>query len=229
MKTKLFLFDIDGTMIYTHGIPRKAMRKVLNNRYPNFRYDKNFNFSGRTDWEIIEHLLRFDKKENTPEIIHKLLGEFAIVLEQGLKNGKKPFIYPGIEELLKQLNVFDNAYLGLVTGNIEKGAQIKLNAAGLSQYFPIGGYGNDSKYRNDLAPLAIKRAQAHYGIYTEKENTWIIGDSIYDIFCAQHNNLRCLAVSTGWTHYDELKSANPEYLVKDLSDVKSILKILLET
>ena len=78
MKTKLILFDIDGTMIYTHGIPRKAMRKVLNNRYPNFRYDDNFNFSGRTDWEIIEHLLRFDEKEHTPDIIHKLLGEFSI-------------------------------------------------------------------------------------------------------------------------------------------------------
>jgi phosphoglycolate phosphatase-like HAD superfamily hydrolase len=229
MKTQLFLFDIDGTMIYTHGIPRKAMRKVLNNRYPNFRYDKNFNFSGRTDWEIIEHLLRFDGKEFTPDIIHELLGEFSIELEEALKNGKKPFIYPGIEELLKQLSLFDNVYLGLVTGNIEKGAQIKLDAAGLSQYFPIGGYGNDSKYRNDLAPLAIDRAREHYGINTEKENTWIIGDSIHDIYCAQHNNLRCLAVSTGWTHYDELKSAIPEYLVKDFSDVKSILKILLET
>lgn len=228
MNPKLFLFDIDGTLISTHGIPRKAMRTVLQRRFADFNYDDNFNFSGRTDWEIVEHLLRFDKKEVNTELIHEILREFSIELEQELKDGKKPYIHPGVEVLLQKLSVENDGYLGLVTGNIEKGAKLKLHAAGLSHFFPIGGYGNDSKNRDDLAPIAIQRAAAYYKIKADKKNIWIIGDSIYDVFCAQNNKLRCLAVCTGWTKFEELQAVNPEYLVQDLSDLQNILKILLD-
>lgn len=229
MTSKLCLFDIDGTLIYTHGIPRKAMKKVLTKRYANFSYDDQFNYSGRTDWEIIEHLLSFDRREVTTDIIHEILDDFSFELERQLKNGKKPFIYPGVLELLTKLSELGHIFLGLVTGNIEVGAKIKLTAAGLAHHFPIGGFGDDSKNRNDLPPIAIARAYEYYQIQLNRQDTWIIGDSIRDVFCAQKNNLRCLAVSTGWTHYDELKAVNPEYLVKDLSDTESILKILLES
>jgi phosphoglycolate phosphatase len=226
MNSKLFLFDIDGTLISTHGIPRKAMRTVLQRRFTDFIYDDNFNFSGRTDWEIVEHLLWFDKKKVSTELIHEILSEFSIELEQELKNGKKPYIHPGVETLLQKLSKERNGYLGLVTGNIKKGAMLKLHAAGLSHYFPIGGYGDDSKNRDDLAPIAIQRAKEHYKINTDKNDIWIIGDSIYDVFCAQNNMLRCLAVCSGWTKCEDLQAVNPEYLVTDLSDLHNILKIL---
>ena len=228
MKQKLLLFDIDGTLIYTHGIPRNAMKAVLTNRFSNFKYDDKFNFSGRTDWEIIEHLLNSDQREVTDNAIHEILQDFSVELEKQLKNGKKPFIYPGVKDLLKKLSNQEHIFLGLVTGNIEIGAKLKLSAAGLAHYFPIGGFGSDSKNRNDLPPIAINRAYEYYKVRIKKTDTWIIGDSIRDVFCAQINNLRCLAVSTGWTHYDELKSVNPEYLVRDLSDKEAILKILVK-
>jgi phosphoglycolate phosphatase len=229
MNFKLYLFDIDGTLVHTHGIPRRAMRTVLTNRFVNFKYDDQFNYSGRTDWEIIEHLLGFDHREFTNDLVHELLDDFLLELENQLKNGKKPFIYPGVKELLGILSKLKHIFLGLVTGNIEGGAKLKLNAAGLAHHFPIGGFGNDSKNRNDLPPIAIHRAYEYYDVHIKRENIWIIGDSIHDVFCAQKNNLRCLAVSTGWTHYDELKAVNPEYLVKDLSDTESILRILVES
>jgi phosphoglycolate phosphatase-like HAD superfamily hydrolase len=229
MDQKLFLFDIDGTLISTHGLPRRAMRTVLNKRFDDFSYDDKFNFSGRTDWEIVEYLLHFDAKSVNQELIHDILHEFSIELEQELQNGKKPYIYAGVEVLLQKLHIAQDVYLGLVTGNIKKGAHLKLRAAGLSHYFPVGGFGDDSKYRNDLAPIAIQRAKDHYKFEIDKRNIWIIGDSVYDVICAQKNALRCLAVGTGWTQFEELEGVNPEYLVRDLSDLNKILNILLNS
>lgn len=229
MNPKLLLFDIDGTLISTHGIPKIAMGRVLKNRFNSFSYDSKFNFSGRTDWEIVEHLLGFDNQniKITQELIHDILEEFAHELEVELKNGKHPLIYPGVKTLLEKIISFPQVHLGLVTGNIDKGAKTKLEAAELYKYFPVGGFGNDSKYRNDLAPIAIQRAEKYYRQQFIKNDIWIIGDSIYDIYCAQTNNLRCLAVSTGWTEYEELQNVNPEYLFKNLSDESAIIDILL--
>jgi beta-phosphoglucomutase-like phosphatase (HAD superfamily) len=62
LRSRLVLFDIDGTLISTHGIPRQAMARVLQKRFPGFVYDQTFDFSGRTDWEIVEHMLAFDDR-----------------------------------------------------------------------------------------------------------------------------------------------------------------------
>jgi phosphoglycolate phosphatase len=227
MKPKLLLFDIDGTLISARGFPKIAMEKVLSLRFPNIKYDHSYDFSGRTDPEIIEYLLGYDDLEITDHLEEEILRDFCIELETMFLNGQKPFILVGVHELMKELLLQKNVYLGLVTGNISKGAKIKLEAAGLYQYFPIGGFGDDSKDRNDLPPIARERAKKYYGEDFEARDTWIIGDSIHDIRCAQNNNMRCLAVSTGWTSRETLAAGNPEFLVNDLSDFKIIQEILL--
>jgi phosphoglycolate phosphatase-like HAD superfamily hydrolase len=119
--------------------------------------------------------------------------------------------------------------LGLVTGNIAEGARIKLEAVDLYKYFPIGGFGDDSKDRNDLPPIAQKRAETYYRVNFATDDIWIIGDSVHDIYCAQKNGLRCLAVSTGWTSREKLANADPEFLEDNLSDTQKIQDILLNS
>ncbi len=228
MRNKLLLFDIDGTLLSTHGIPRVAMGNVLNRIYENFNYDNGFNFSGRTDWDIIEHLLEFAGHEISPKLVKDIMKAFAVELGKQLQNGKPPLIYAGVRELLQTLADIPDVYLGLVTGNILPGAEIKLSLAGLWHYFDIGGFGDDARNRSDLPPLAITRAQDFYHTGFSKADIWIIGDSEFDISCARDNNLCSLAVSTGWTDHDVLKKKNPDYLVKDFSDVDFIQKILIE-
>jgi phosphoglycolate phosphatase-like HAD superfamily hydrolase len=227
MNPKLILFDIDGTLMSAHGIPKKAMVSVLARRYHTFRYDQMYDFSGRTDPEIIEHLLQYDDREFSITLIKEILGEFCIELEKEFDNGQKPEIHPGVERLIQKLDGIANVFLGLVTGNVSEGARIKLEAVDLHKYFPIGGFGDDSKDRNDLPPIAKKRAEIHFNKLFELKNIWIIGDSIYDIKCAQKNELRCLAVSTGKTSKDDLFAADPEFLENDLSDLDRIHKILI--
>lgn len=224
----LLLFDIDGTLISARGMPRKAMSRVLKRRYENFKYDTDFNFSGRTDWEIVEHLLLFDRRIVSGKTVADILDEFADELQTVLRNGRKPIIHPGVCDLLQELDHRENAFLGLVTGNISRGARIKLIAAGLHEYFPVGSYGDDAKNRRELPKIAIERAAEYYKTSFDRDNIWIIGDSIHDIDCAKVNNLRSLAVCTGWTSYTELKDEQPEFLVDDLSDVNNILHILLK-
>ena len=227
MKPKLLLFDIDGTILSAHDAPRKAMSSVLAKRYIDFRYDRDYDFSGRTDPQIVEHLLRFDGRECTEPIIEEILHEFCLELAKEINNGQTPVLYPGIPDLIRTLHDLDGVFLGLVTGNVSEGARIKLEAARLNDYFSIGGFGDDSKDRNELPPIATKRAESHFQKCFEAEDIWIIGDSIYDVECAQKNNLRCLAVGTGKTSNEKLKSANPEFYVNDLSDVAAIKDILV--
>lgn len=223
---KLLLFDIDGTLLSTHGIPRQAMSTVLKRRFSDFNYDAGFNFSGRTDWEIVEHLLRFDNRPCNGELVHQILNDFGSELEIVLQNGRHPLIYPGVLALLEKLARSDQFFLGLVTGNIAKGARIKLSKAGLDPFFAVGGFGDDSNNRNDLPPLAIARAEKQFGCSFERKHTWVIGDSPRDIGCARHNDLRALAVATGWTSYEDLQATGPDYLVRDFSTVDDIIRVL---
>jgi phosphoglycolate phosphatase len=223
---KLLLFDIDGTLLSTHGIPRQAMSTVLKRRFSEFNYDTGFNFSGRTDWEIVEHLLRFDDRPCDDELVHRILDDFGAELEIVLQNGRHPLIYPGVRPLLDKLYESERFYLGLVTGNIAKGARIKLTKAGLDHFFAIGGFGDDSNNRNDLPPLAITRAEKQFGCSFERKNIWVIGDSPRDIGCARHNDLKALAVSTGWTSYEDLHASDPDHLVRDFTAVDEIIGVL---
>lgn len=226
-KQKLLLFDIDGTLISAHGIPRKAMSRVLKRRYGDFDYDTGFNFSGRTDWEIVEHLLTYDNRPAGAAEVHEILNEFTSELEKEMQNGEKPLIHPGVHALLEQLHMDDDFLLGLVTGNVSEGARIKLSAAGLYHFFPVGGFGDDAPLRRSLPEFAIKRAKDLYQCELENRNIWIIGDSIYDIDCAQANNLRCLAVCTGWTARKELLKMEPEFIFDTLQDYRNVISLFL--
>jgi phosphoglycolate phosphatase-like HAD superfamily hydrolase len=225
--SKLILFDIDGTLLTTHGIPRRAMRRVLQKMFNNHTYDDEYNYSGRTDWEIVEHLLDFAGIDypRTKKTLNVIFEEFAYELKVEIRNGLTPQLYIGVLDLLESLAKDSCINLGLVTGNISKGAYLKLKAIGLDKYFPIGAFGDDAKERSNLPGIAIKRAEKYFRKKISKKNIWIVGDSIYDIHCAQVNDLRCLAVCTGLTSRDKLENENPEFIVDDFQNTEKVLNI----
>ena len=228
-KDKLLLFDIDGTILSTKGVPRRAMKTVLERQFNYFSYDDEYNYSGRTDWQIVDHLLDFGNIDYPRdfESLKVIFDNFADELENELKSGLVPFVYDGVINLIESLHQMEECNLGLLTGNIAKGAQLKLTAVDLYKYFPTGAFGDDAKDRNDLADIAIKRAREHHGTETDKNNTWIIGDSVHDIRCAHANNLRSLAVCTGLTTREELEKENPEFIVDTFEDKQQIINIFM--
>jgi phosphoglycolate phosphatase len=227
MRAKLLLFDIDGTLLLARGIPKIVLKKVLVNRFPGFRFNEDFDYSGRTDPEIIEDLLHFADIHNQDHLVDDILHDFTAMVQQEFSRNHKPYLLPGVAQLISKLSNLENVYLGLVTGNIAEGARIKLQSVHLLKYFPVGAFGNDSKNRLDLPPIALQRAENYYGRKFDKRDTWIIGDSIFDVACARENNLRCLAVASAYTSYDKLAAAGAEFLENDLSDPTKIIDILL--
>jgi phosphoglycolate phosphatase-like HAD superfamily hydrolase len=227
MQPKLLLFDIDGTLLSTHGMPRKAMKRVLERRFNNFTYDDSYNYSGRTDWEIVENLLDFGKINflRDYESLKNIFLDFANELEKELRNGLRPHVYNGVVRLIQHLHELNECHLGLLTGNIARAAKLKLQAVDLYKFFPIGAYGDDSKHRNDLADIAINRAKEYHDYKIDKNDTWIIGDSIYDVRCAHANKLHSLAVCTGLTPRKVLERENPEFIVDTFEDIHQIINI----
>ena len=225
---KLLLFDIDGTLITGRGIPKKVFLQTVGKRYPNYPAEKDFRFSGLTDPVIVQKILEVSGAPDFDNhtLINEILNEFLDCLQKNMNKDNPPHLLSGVSELLEACHKIDECFLGLVTGNMERGAEIKLSAADLDHYFPVGAFGSDNYDRNLLPPLAVKRAEKFYNISFSKENIWIIGESIHDVRCAKANGLRCLAAAASTTTEEELHAEQPDAVLKDLSDLQKIMNIL---
>lgn len=227
MNNKLLLFDIDGTLLSGRGIPKKVFLEIIQKRFPHFTNGEHLQFSGMTDIQIVTNLFKMNGYggEIDPELIDGILADFTTNLAKNMNVKNPPKILSGVFELLDRCMLLPSCYLGLVTGNTMTGAQIKLRAGGLYHYFAVGAFGNDHSDRNLLPPVAVERAEQYYDKTFEKENIWIIGDSIYDIRCAKVNDLKCLAVYSGITKRDELQAEQPDYIFKNLQNTNHILEV----
>ncbi len=225
---KLLLFDIDGTLLFSEGAGRRTMTKLLIEIFGSDVESRPEDFAGSTDLEIMHTLLGrqgFDPQKygtTIPEIIETYLDRLVVELEE------RPTIqvFDGVRTLLQNLESDERFALGLLTGNFERGAFIKLGAAGLDHHFGVGSYGSDHRDRNQLPPIALERATAHFQRDFTAGNSWIIGDTPKDIRCARAHGLRCMAVATGMYSADELRQHQPDALVDNFSDTNDIIHIL---
>jgi phosphoglycolate phosphatase len=144
-------------------------------------------------------------------------------LDEEIPASKNYIVHSGVPALLDRLSLEPNAYLGLLTGNVERGARKKLKQFDLNKYFDIGAYGSDSASRLDLPAVAVGRALNHFGKQFSPEEVVIVGDSVNDIACAHHFGATALIANTGRTTWDELKAHNPRYLFKDLANVDQVM------
>ncbi len=216
---KLILFDIDGTLVDSGKQPRRAFAEALTEVYGQTGDVYGYEFSGKTDPRIMLDLLvgagltREEVLARLPAARDAYLDRLdAILLRERMR------LLPGLPALLDALAARDDLVLGLLTGNFERGAQIKLSRFGIEGYFAFGSFGDDQFDRNDLPPVALERARAALGVRVDPADAVIVGDSLLDIACARAHGLKCLAVPTGWTSAEALAAAGPDWLVPDLSD-----------
>ena len=132
---------------------------------------------------------------------------------------------PGIRELLENLSPRKDMVLGVATGNIEKGAWIKLRSAGLDKHFKLGGFGSDSHSRERLILKARDRARNHIAHQSDFERTFVIGDTPYDINHGKAAGAVTVGVATGSYSRAQLEEHNPDHLFEDLSNLESVIQI----
>jgi len=227
---RLILFDVDGTLLSARGAGRLAVGRALSTVYgatgPLERYD----FRGKTDPQIVFDLMRAAGRE--AEDIRRSLDRFydAYVneLERLLADGTRVEVMPGIGELVPALAARDDALVGLLTGNIERGAHLKLRPTGLLPLFSVGAYGSDDADRRRLPSIACARARAVTGRRFPFESVTIVGDTPLDIDCARACGARIVAVATGHHAAEELSACAPDLLFDDFTDVAGVLRALTQ-
>jgi len=183
--------------------------------------------SGKTDPQILGEIfaassVKLEGEELQKEIQH-VIELYLGFLDEEIPASQNYIIHTGVPALLDRLSEQENAYLGLLTGNVESGARKKLKKFDLNKYFDIGAYGSDSANRLDLPAVAVKRALQHFNQSFEPGEVVIIGDSVNDIACAHHYGATALIANTGKTTWAELEAHKPKYLFKDLGNVDQVM------
>jgi len=229
---RLILFDIDCTLMRTAGAGMAALQRTLQEiwQIPLGSPLHGVQPDGQTDPKIVRALLQsFDlPSRHWDELEVRLLQAyprfFAEELEQRRHQSR---LEPGVVELLSELSHYSHACLGVLTGNIEATARMKLDFFQLNPRFPVGAFGSDSRERDELGPIALQRAQQHFAQSFSPRQTWIVGDTDKDIQAARALGARVLAVATGSYSRQQLEDCGPDVCCDDLSQTPWVLQTLL--
>ena len=222
----LLLFDIDGTL--TRGGPARAafahaLERTFGAAGPVFNHD----FSGKTDPLITRELLTEaglpprDIEAGMPRFCRCYITE----LEARIRTHPVTAL-PGARSLIGALAGLGDVFLGLVTGNLEGGARLKLGSAGLWDRFPVGAFGSDHEDRNELPAIAMRRAAAHWGRVFRGEEAVVVGDTPLDVACGRAVGAATVGVATGRFSVAELEAAGAERVLAGFADHGAALKAI---
>jgi phosphoglycolate phosphatase-like HAD superfamily hydrolase len=222
----LVLFDIDGTLLHTLGAGIRGMNRAFGRLHGRPDALDGVPIAGRTDRSIVTDGLRRIGVEPDRERIHTLRDIYVGELPDELSRvSGTAGVLPGVERMIDAFEDSGDLAVGLLTGNFEASAAIKLNHYGLGGRFTFGGYGDDYLDRRDLLPMAIERARAA-GVDATGSRVVVIGDTPLDVDCAHAHGALAVAVATGNYSADDLARAGADVVVETLEDDRAIDRIL---
>lgn len=223
-KPTLLLWDIDGTLIDSGGAGMRALKTALRNTFSINDSLSDIDYAGRTDRHIMRQIFAKFGLPADEEHFGRYAEAYLAALPSELDRGRAG-VMPGVLNILPEAGD-RGAALGLLTGNIRRGAQVKLGFHGLWDYFPFGAFADDSEFRNELGPHALRRARERFGQAFSPERVWVIGDTPHDVSCARAIGARSLAVATGLYSIEALAGHNPSALMSDLSDAEAFWSLI---
>lgn len=232
MTIKLFLFDLDGTLLLSGGAGMRAMEKVFLEHYNLPEAFRGIHPDGKIDPGIFREIIQTRGLDlpNVDAAIDRLCELYieALALQMPISTEAKRM--PGIPALLDALELRPDTALGLLTGNLEKGAAIKLGRFDLNRYFHFGAFGSDHEDRAELVRIAVKRAEAHLGRSVPLgPNVFVIGDTPRDIQCGKANNTSTVGVATANYSIAQLRQAGADHVFDDFADTDSVIAALLDS
>ncbi len=216
----LYLFDIDGTLLWTGGAGSIALEAVFHHRHGVQGAMQGVSAGGKTDPLIIGEMFEnaLGRRGSDSEIAN-VLSDYEHALVAELERAEKFRILPHVHHVLAELAALQAVTLAIATGNSELGARAKLERAGLSSHFVCGGYGSDSADRAVLVARAIERAETHAGHLFQRENIVVVGDTPRDISAARACDVRVVAVATGHPSAADLSACSPDAVIDELDEL----------
>ncbi|MFN3407572.1 MAG: HAD family hydrolase [Limisphaerales bacterium] len=217
---RLVLFDIDGTLVHTGGAGVKAFAKVFASEFGADGAER-LRFAGRTDVSLVREFFQLHGIPATAANFARFFDRYVFWLDHILAHSHTEEC-PGVRALIHELEALpDPPLIGLLTGNIRLGAEIKLRHFGLWEHFVTGGFADDHEDRDRIAAAAKQRGERVLGRALAGEEVLVIGDTPLDIRCGRAIGARVLAVATGGSHMEELARHQPDRLVADVRGLRA--------
>lgn len=216
---RLVLFDIDGTLVRTGGAGVKAFAKVFETEFNAVDGFERMKFGGRTDTGLVREFFGYHNIPATAENFRRFFERYVFWLDHILRDSQTT-VCAGVWDFIHGLQALSNPPLiGLLTGNIRLGAEIKLRHAALWDVFVTGGFADDSEERDKIAAIAKERGSRLLNEELRGEQVVVIGDTPLDIRCARAIEAKVLAVATGMVPLGELEMHKPDWAVRDLNEL----------
>lgn len=218
--------DIDGTLLHTGGAGTRSLSKSFQKIYGIEKAFQGITMDGKTDPEIVKEAIQRNgiKQEIEPAELERIFAEYIAFLKEEIWISPNYRLMPGVKDMLENLHARENILLGIASGNIQQGAEIKLKRGGIDKYFLFGGYGSDSEDRGEVIKIAISGAKELLpGIELSKEDIYVIGDTPRDIIFGRQAHATTVGVATGRYPLEELKEFLPDYLLADLTFYKTLI------
>lgn len=226
---RLALFDIDGTLLREGIAPKLAFARALQETYDTTGPVSGFRFAGMTDPQCVAEIMRMAgvPDEVILERRDACLDRYAEHLAKEMRSHDGAKLYPGVKELLRHLSGRADVVVGLLTGNVHRGAMLKLRRFSLGDYFRFGAFGDEHEDRCVLARIALEKAGDLLGRPVAGSEATVIGDTPRDVACARAIGARAVIVATGLVSRDELLAAEPDAILDSFEDLEGTLRAII--
>jgi len=219
------LFDIDGTLLDMRGAGRRSFAKAVEAVFGWPDDIAYVNFAGNTDLNVLQQVMASHRHAMTERERRTFLARLPEELERAAA-GAELVLFPGVRALLETLSGDPRVVLGLVTGNVESCARIKLRQFDLHNHFILGAYGDEHADRGRIAQLALQRVRQALPPGARLRSCWLVGDTPFDIAAAARIGAASVGVATGKFSVEELRAAGADHVCADLSDTAAVLRRL---
>ncbi|MGB9823858.1 MAG: HAD family hydrolase [Candidatus Hydrothermia bacterium] len=219
---KYLLFDIDGTLIHSGGAGARALNRAFKLLHNVDDAMSVINPHGQTDIAIVEEIF-LKKLGRLPQKgeVEDIFEYYLTFLKEEVVKADKYQVLKGVRETLDELKGKSGLLLGLATGNIERGARIKLERGDLNKYFPFGGFGSDHRERSQIVRIAVEKGKMLSG--EDPSEVFVIGDTPLDVEAGKKAGFKTVAVATSIYSKEELEKCEPDFVFSSLLEIIDII------
>lgn len=230
MRPTVLLFDIDGTLVTTGGAGRRAIERAFQLLHGRGDACDSFSMSGMTDRAIVRKGLGVIGVESSSERIDAVIDSYLAHLAEEVRkvDDRKYFLHPGMREAVLAARSRDGVAVGLGTGNVRRGAQVKLERVGIYEQFSFGGFGCDFEDRVELIRHGARSGATQLGVPVEECRVVVIGDTPKDVHAAKGIGAVCIGVGTGNFSAPALLAAGADFAFPDFTASAALQTLLAD-